>query len=134
MTADINIFLAFNNIPLFNQCGKSYTTKASLRNHVNFTHKNEDTYPCTLCDFVFKRKQNMTRHIKDVHHKIKDFKCEVCSQAFCSNTVSTSYYKYKYIHKYCYPPWSSLFKIVALSSWEKLPSYDLLFFWFISIF
>ena len=33
----------------------------------------------------------MMRHIKDVHEGVKRAKCEVCGQAFVSNTVSLFY-------------------------------------------
>ena len=36
------------------------------------------------------------RHIKDVHEGVKRAKCEVCGQAFVSNTVSL-FHKFEYM-------------------------------------
>ena len=76
------------------QCGKEYKNKVSLRVHKKNTHGRkvingkEEKIPCTICNAEFTRKGNMLKHVRDVHEGIKNFKCEICSRAFSSITVS----------------------------------------------
>ena len=36
------------------------------------------TFTCDTCNKAFSTKKNLKRHIKMVHDKIKDFKCDKC--------------------------------------------------------
>ena len=37
---------------------------------------------CSECDYVFYRRDNLTKHIKAVHLKVKTFKWSECSNDF----------------------------------------------------
>merc|ERR1712066_570153 len=39
-------------------------------------------WKCPYCPLETKQKPNMTRHIKDKHLGIRNYKCEECSEAF----------------------------------------------------
>ena len=54
---------------------------------MKITHEQNEKHQCSLCSSEFTRKENMLRHIKDVHKGIKNHKCDVCSQAFSNSTV-----------------------------------------------
>ena len=48
------------------QCGKKYTKRDILQNHVNSAHLGI-FYPCTLCKSVHNRKSNLDKHIRKYH-------------------------------------------------------------------
>jgi uncharacterized Zn-finger protein len=37
---------------------------------------------CKICNQKFKNKKTLTKHIKHVHHKLKQLICNVCNKAF----------------------------------------------------
>ena len=59
---------------------------------MKITHEQNEKHQCSLCSSEFTRKENMLRHIKDVHKGIKNHKCDVCSQAFSNSTVRKKKY------------------------------------------
>ena len=63
-------------------CGRKFSRKNGLINHIKGVHNDERSYPCRFCEKKFKGKSQVELHEKGVHLKIKDIKCYVCSQMF----------------------------------------------------
>ena len=51
-------------------CSTSYTSTSLLNRHIETQHYQE-TYMCTLCDIIFKRKDNLVRH-NNIKHVVAD--------------------------------------------------------------
>lgn len=63
-------------------CEKSYTSKHSLRSHVNVIHEdNKHSFQCNTCDKVFLRQSSLYCH-KIRHAQEKLHKCCTCSMKF----------------------------------------------------
>lgn len=82
-------------------CGLRKTTPHELKVHLNY-HTREKLYPCDQCELVFTsigecsflspfwkshlhsidHQGNLSRHIKIVHSRIKDFACQICDRSF----------------------------------------------------
>ncbi|KAJ2997783.1 hypothetical protein HDV02_005152 [Globomyces sp. JEL0801] len=66
------------------QCGKEYSSKYTLKIHIQSAHEqNRTRYPCTFstCTKTFSRKQDMYRHVK-LHTDGRRFTCERCDRKF----------------------------------------------------
>lgn len=96
-----------------NECGKTYASKATLKTHIINVHK-EKEFQCDQCDFraydlkhlkrhafvhtgdeakivncprceaKFKLQEQLVCHIRKVHEKVRNNKCEICGKAFFS--------------------------------------------------
>ena len=44
----------------------------------------KESNKCNLCNKSFPWKSKLARHVKDVHDKLRDFKCDKCSYASSS--------------------------------------------------
>ena len=55
--------------PCDERCGKIYTEKRHLDDHVNIVHQRLKNYPCSKCGKLFGRKTNLADHIKRKHEK-----------------------------------------------------------------
>ncbi len=53
------------------QCGKSFTQKVHLENHL-VTHSSEKPFSCSQCGNTFTRKANLKKHML-IHAGIKPF-------------------------------------------------------------
>uniref|UniRef100_A0A182NC86 C2H2-type domain-containing protein n=1 Tax=Anopheles dirus TaxID=7168 RepID=A0A182NC86_9DIPT len=62
-------------------CGMKKATSNELKVHMNF-HTKEIKFTCDICRQVFSHAGNLARHIKTVHHGIKEFKCPHCDRYF----------------------------------------------------
>ena len=51
------------------------------------------TFECTICNAVFNRFKNATRHFETVHEKIKPYECAVCKRCFSTKQVLTRHAK-----------------------------------------
>ena len=61
-------------------CGMIFLRGFKLEAHVRAKHGNSTrSYICDLCGMMTKQKANLDRHMRTVHMKIKEFKCEMCS-------------------------------------------------------
>ncbi|CAF4794122.1 unnamed protein product [Pieris macdunnoughi] len=66
-----------------NYCGRSYSTKNSLKNHM-ISHSNEKPFQCTECKKRFKRRQELRFHCNK-HTGERPFKCPKCDKRFTSS-------------------------------------------------
>ena len=48
-------------------CGKCFSTKRKLRNHVLILHENLKLFQCSVCDYQTGFKRNMRKHIDRIH-------------------------------------------------------------------
>jgi very-short-patch-repair endonuclease len=49
-----------------------------LTQHIKIIHDKIKDFKCDKCEYVCSSKDHLQRHIKQIHAKIKDFKCEKC--------------------------------------------------------
>ena len=82
-----------------NFCGKNFTTKPSLKDHVICFHTDSKRVSCIDCGKTFKNEVTLRTHIQVKHHgRITKWKCERCCGIFSSiYKVSHS----KRVHKQC---------------------------------
>ncbi len=98
------------NIAICTLCQKQFSSRSSLRNHIDLvhhkrkrfscticqklfnsnkhltrhlsSHSDEKPFSCTLCEKHFSRLDNVDRHVKRVHLKLTPFSCTICSRSF----------------------------------------------------
>ena len=58
------------------------TQKGNLTRHVRAVHEKLKDYQCVLCHLFFSQTHNLDRHIAALHDKIRNFVCEVCRKTF----------------------------------------------------
>ena len=63
-------------------CPQTRTTAEQLKTHKLEVHEKKKRHHCTRCDFKSYRKDTVDRHLKAIHLKIKDWKCEACNRGF----------------------------------------------------
>ncbi|XP_039950356.1 uncharacterized protein LOC120768000 [Bactrocera tryoni] len=69
--------------PLYqcNVCGKHLTTAGILKTHL-LLHKDDTPYQCDKCGKTFKVKAQYKTHIKTRHTDFKPFQCHLCPKAY----------------------------------------------------
>ena len=55
-----------------------YATNSSLKMHVKMVHDKIKDVKCDLCEYVCSTNGSLKSHVKRIHHKIKDIKCDKC--------------------------------------------------------
>jgi KRAB domain-containing zinc finger protein len=67
------------------QCDKTFTSKASYKEHIRFMHKKKEVQRrenvCSQCDITFKHRSSYDRHMRFQHHG-KGFQCTVCGKVY----------------------------------------------------
>ena len=65
------------------ECMSDYATSRSyhLSKHIKGVHEKSKDQKCQKCDFKSSYKDRMTRHIRAVHDKMKNHKCTKCDYA-----------------------------------------------------
>ena len=63
-----------------NLCSSTFTVKSSLTKHIDQIH-NKIRYSCDLCEKSFTSKQNLKFHIESVHEQLKH-NCSYCNSTF----------------------------------------------------
>jgi uncharacterized Zn-finger protein len=73
--------------PQCDVCLRRFCSNQSLRNHKARIHdgKTSKDFECRKCHKKFTKKENLNRHDKTVHLKLRDHVCEVCGRAFGQN-------------------------------------------------
>uniref|UniRef100_A0A1B0D0Y5 Uncharacterized protein n=1 Tax=Phlebotomus papatasi TaxID=29031 RepID=A0A1B0D0Y5_PHLPP len=62
-------------------CGKNKVSASELRIHVN-THTKEKMWACDYCSYKSAFKKTLGRHVKLLHHGVRDFHCPHCDKSF----------------------------------------------------
>ncbi|KAJ2942445.1 hypothetical protein O0L34_g16050 [Tuta absoluta] len=71
--------------PQCNECGKVFSSRKTLRYHLNVLHAGNNRYPCPRCGKVYQWKSNLGRHLRS--HKARDtgeLYCAACDKRFAS--------------------------------------------------
>ena len=71
-------------------CGKIFSSKYYLREHVSKLHQSADgknlkiekSYRCNFCKKAYEKNYQLQKHIRIDHEGKKDYKCETCAEAF----------------------------------------------------
>ena len=64
-----------------NQCGKAYTSKRSMEQHVDVVHLGKKSFVCNVCNQSFGRTTTLRVHMLS-HTKELPFRCEYCSAGY----------------------------------------------------
>ena len=64
-----------------NQCGKAYTSKRSMEQHVDVVHLGKKSFVCNVCNQTFGRTTTLRVHMLS-HTKDLPFRCEYCSAGY----------------------------------------------------
>lgn len=67
-----------NNIWICDICGKIFSTKNHIYQHMKLHRKAPKEHKCYLCGWEFYEKGNLTRHLRTHNNDPKAFKCETC--------------------------------------------------------
>lgn len=68
------------------ECGRCFKLKDSYLRHMRI-HKDERPFTCHVCGKQFRDSGGLTRHLKDVHAKLKNFTCDLCNRSFASKAT-----------------------------------------------
>ncbi|XP_019699474.1 zinc finger protein GLI4-like [Harpegnathos saltator] len=68
------------------ECGKCFKLKDSYLRHMRI-HKDERPFTCHICGKQFRDSGGLSRHLKDVHAKLKNFTCDLCGRSFASKAT-----------------------------------------------
>ncbi|XP_011636319.1 zinc finger protein 271-like [Pogonomyrmex barbatus] len=68
------------------ECSKCFKLKDSYQRHLRI-HKDERPFTCHVCGKQFRDSGGLTRHVKDVHAKLKNFTCDLCDRSFASKAT-----------------------------------------------
>jgi hypothetical protein len=79
------------------ECDYKCSAKNDLSKHIKTVHRKIKDLQCEECDFKSSTSSGLNIHIKTVHKKIKDFQCEKCD--FKSSTGSVLYSHIRAVHK-----------------------------------
>uniref|UniRef100_A0A1B0DQD5 Uncharacterized protein n=1 Tax=Phlebotomus papatasi TaxID=29031 RepID=A0A1B0DQD5_PHLPP len=71
-------------------CGVRKVTNYELSIHMN-THTKEKMWDCEFCSHKFSIRLNLQRHLKTVHHGIRDYHCTICEKSF-KNSKNLKYH------------------------------------------
>ena len=63
-------------------CGKSFSTKRSLKKHIHTIHKGQKDHKCESCGKSFTEAGSLKEHIHTIHKGHKDHKCESCGKLY----------------------------------------------------
>ncbi len=61
-------------------CGKIFSTKNHICQHMKLHRKAPKEHKCDLCGWEFHEKGNLTRHLRTHNNDPKAFKCEICKK------------------------------------------------------
>ncbi|XP_053618705.1 zinc finger protein 345-like isoform X2 [Plodia interpunctella] len=68
-------------------CGKVYTSRPQLKNHIIWIHMNVRPYQCTYCEKRFYTAGRMAEHTV-VHTRERNFECDICGAKLVSKMAA----------------------------------------------
>ena len=68
----------------YNGCGKGFYMKLDYDRHFRI-HTGEKPYKCKYCSKQFTQSCNLTKHINQVHKKLRPYTCYHCHHSFGAN-------------------------------------------------
>ncbi|XP_051160821.1 zinc finger protein 665-like [Leptopilina boulardi] len=68
------------------ECGRGFKLKDSFLRHSRI-HRDERPFTCHVCGKQFRDSGGLSRHLKDVHAKLKKFPCDLCDSSFASKAT-----------------------------------------------
>ena len=63
-------------------CGKTFSTNHGLKNHKMSIHDEIRKFPCDLCDKTYINDQKLREHKQNVHEGVRNHKCPECHKEF----------------------------------------------------
>jgi hypothetical protein len=68
---------------IFDNCGAILVNKLELEDHCS-KHIRTKYFKCEVnaCEKIYRSKENLTLHIKNIHLNLKPYKCSFCSSTF----------------------------------------------------
>jgi uncharacterized Zn-finger protein len=67
----------------FQKCMRTFLTSNHLKDHLK-SHMTFKTFHCQFdnCGKIYKSKENLVLHIKNIHLKLKPYRCRFCDSSF----------------------------------------------------
>lgn len=72
-----------------NECLKILTSKDNLKKHINEVHLKLKPFKCTQCNRQFSQKINMQKHINQTHNDIRPY---ICPKENCGSSFKRDYH------------------------------------------
>jgi uncharacterized Zn-finger protein len=68
---------------IFEKCKKKFVTSNELKDHY-LLHMTSKSFKCEFknCEKVYKSRENLVLHIKNIHMKLKPYRCRFCDGSF----------------------------------------------------
>ena len=67
-------------------CNYFFKTKQKLKRHIEIMHEGKKQFNCNICDANFSTKQSLKGHIVSVHEGKKPYKCQICAANFANKS------------------------------------------------
>lgn len=67
-------------------CKKVMLSKRGFLRHIRI-HMGSRPCTCTFCGKTYRIDQDLARHIKDVHQRLKRYSCDICNRAFANKST-----------------------------------------------
>lgn len=64
-------------------CDKNMLTKRGFVRHVRI-HRDERPFTCHVCGRQYRSHPDLTRHLRSVHDKVKNYPCDICARSFAN--------------------------------------------------
>lgn len=64
-------------------CDKNMLTKRGFVRHVRI-HRDERPFTCHVCGRQYRSHPDLTRHLRSVHDKVKNYPCDICGRSFAN--------------------------------------------------
>mmetsp|Transcript_17742 Transcript_17742/g.30810 ORF Transcript_17742/g.30810 Transcript_17742/m.30810 type:complete len:913 (+) Transcript_17742:85-2823(+) len=72
-------------------CGFRFRKKNDMRRHVDLVHMNRKDFECGVCHGKFGRESNLFRHLRRIHGASKPINCKRCKNGFPDQAVFTEH-------------------------------------------